>query len=209
MKKLLCLLLALVMVLSLAACSDSGSGSKRNRKDKDEEEEEEVVELEDGIVGTWTVEITMTEEMLQLEGANIDGIPVHLTFDEDGECTLTIGSDAADILMDGVMDIMLDMVYGELEAEGMSREEIDELFDTYYGMSVEEYAKAALEEADLDSLLEELEETTEYEVDGDTLTIDGYEMTAEIKGDKLTITEDKDGFWEDVCLEAPITLERD
>ena len=208
MKKLLCLLLALVMVLSLAACSDSGSGSKRNRKDKDEEEEE-VVELEDGIVGTWTVEITMTEEMLQLEGANIDGIPVHLTFDEDGECTLTIGSDAADILMDGVMDIMLDMVYGELEAEGMSREEIDELFDTYYGMSVEEYAKAALEEADLDSLLEELEETTEYEVDGDTLTIDGYEMTAEIKSDKLTITEDKDGFWEDVCLEAPITLERD
>ena len=209
MKKLLCLLLALVMVLSLAACSDSGSGSTRNRKDRDEEEEEKVVELEDGIVGTWTVEITLTEDMLQLEGANIDGIPVHLTFDEDGECTLTIGSDATDILMDGVMDIMLDMVYSELEAEGMSREEIDELFDTYYGMSVEEYAKAALEEADFDSLLEELEETTEYEVDGDTLTIDGYEMTAEIKGDKLTITEDKDGFWEDVCLEAPITLERD
>ena len=207
MKKLLCLLLALVMVLSLAACSDSGSGSKRSRKDK-EEEEEEVVELEDGIVGTWTVDITLTEEMLELEGASIEGIPVNLTFDEDGECTLTLGEDAEEILVDSMMDIMLDMVYSEMEAEGMTRDEIDELFETYYEMSVVDYVEAALEEADFSSMFDEMEETTEYEVDGDTLIIDGDEMTAEIKGKKLTITEDADGFWDEVGLEAPIVLKR-
>lgn len=207
MKKLLCLLLALVMVLSLAACSDSGSGSKRSRKDK-EEEEEEVVELEDGIVGTWTVNVTFTEEMLELEGASIEGIPVNLTFDEDGECTLTLGEDAEEILVDSMMDIMLDMVYSEMEAEGMTRDEIDELFETYYEMSVVDYVEAALEEADFSSMFDEVEETSEYEVDGDTLIIDGDEMTAEIKGKKLTITEDADGFWDEVGLEAPIVLKR-
>ena len=205
MKKLLCLLLALVMVLSLAACSDSGSGSKRDKKDK---EEEEVVELEDDIIGTWTVEITITEEMLGLEGVSIDGIPVNLTFDEDGECTLTCGDEAAEILEEKVLDIMLDMVYSELEAEGMSRDEIDELFDSYYGMSVEDYAKATIEEAGFADMLDEMEESTEYKVDDDKLIIDDSEMTAEIKGDKLTITKDEDGFWEEVGLECPITLER-
>ena len=209
MKKLLCLLLALVMVLSLAACSDSDSdsGSKRGKKDK---EEEEVIELEDGIIGTWTMGITFTEEMLQVEGVNIEDLPVIFTFDEDGEVTLSFSEAAVEIFEEKLLDAMEDMVYAEMEAEGMSRDEIDELFETYYGMSVTDYMKDALDEADVLSMLTELEETHDYEVDGDKLIIDGTEMTAEIKGDKLTITdcEDED-FWSALGLETPITMERD
>ena len=206
MKKLLCLLLALVMVLSLAACSESDS--KRDRKDKDKEEEEEVVALEEAIIGTWTVEINFTEEMLGLDGMSIEGIPVTFTFNDEGEVTLGFSDESAEILEEKMLVMMTDMVYAEMEAEGMSRDEIDELFETYYGMSVSDYMVDALKEFGVSDMLAEIEETSEYEVDGDKLTIDGTEMTAEVKGDKLTITECEDEFWGEVGLELPVVLKR-
>ena len=206
MKKLLCLLLALVMVLSLAACSESDSGSKRGKKDK--EEEEEVVELEEAIIGTWTVEINFTEEMLGLDGMSIEGIPVTFTFNDEGEVTLGFSDESAEILEEKMLVMMTDMIYAEMEAEGMSRDEVDELFETYYGMSVSDYMVDALKEFGVSDLLAEIEETSEYEVDGDKLTIDGTEMTAEVKGDKLTITECEDDFWGEVALELPVVLKR-
>ena len=206
MKKLLCLLLALVMVLSLAACSESDSGSKRGKKDK--EEEEEVVALEEAIIGTWTVEINFTEEMLGLDGMSIEGIPVTLTFNDEGEVTLGFSDESAEILEEKMLVMMTDMIYAEKEAEGMSRDEVDELFETYYGMSVSDYMVDALKEFGVSDMLAEIEETSDYEVDGDKLTIDGTEMTAEVKGDKLTITECEDDFWGEVGLELPVVLKR-
>ena len=206
MKKLLCLLLALVMVLSLAACSESDSGSKRGKKDK--EEEEEVVALEEAIIGTWTVEINFTEEMLGLDGMSIEGIPVTFTFNDEGEVTLGFSDESAEILEEKMLVMMTDMVYAEMEAEGMSRDEIDELFETDYGMSVSDYMVDALKEFGVSDMLAEIEETSDYEVDGDKLTIDGTEMTAEVKGDKLTITECEDDFWGEVGLELPVVLKR-
>ena len=206
MKKLLCLLLALVMVLSLAACSESDS--KRDRKGKDKEEEEEVVELEEAIIGTWTVEINFTEEMLGLDGMSIEGIPVTFTFNDEGEVTLGFSDESAEILEEKMLVMMTDMVYAEKEAEGMSRDEIDELFETYYGMSVSDYMVDALKEFGVSDMLAEIEETSEYEVDGDKLPIDGTEMTAEVKGDKLTITKCEDDFWGEVGLELPVVLKR-
>ena len=190
MKKLLCLLLALVMVLSLAACSESDSGSKRGKKDK--EEEEEVVELEEAIIGTWTVEINFTEEMLGLDGMSIEGIPVTLTFNDEGEVTLGFSDESAEILEEKMLVMMTDMVYAEKEAEGMSRDEIDELFETYYGMSVSDYMVDALKEIGVSDMLAEIEETSDNEVDGD----------------KLTITECEDDFWGEVGLELPVVLKR-
>ena len=207
MKKLLCLLLALVMVLSLAACSESDS--KRDRKDKDKDkEEEEVVALEEAIIGTWTVEINFTEEMLGLDGMSIEGIPVTFTFNDEGEVTLGFSDESAEILEEKMLVMMTDMVYAEMEAEGMSRDEVDELFETYYGMSVSDYMVDALKEFGVSDMLAEIEETSDYEVDGDKLTIDGTEMTAEVKGDKLTITECEDDFWGEVGLELPVVLKR-
>ena len=44
--------------------------------------------------------------------------------------------------------------------------------------------------------------------DGYTLIIDGTEMTIEVKGDKLTVTECEDEFWSEVGLELPVVMER-
>ena len=42
----------------------------------------------------------------------------------------------------------------------------------------------------------------------DKLTIDGTEMTAEIEGKKLTLTDIDGDFWEGSGLEDPIVLKR-
>ena len=227
MKKLLCLLLALVMILSLAACSDSDSdsGSKRKKKDKDNDDEqivaekdeeepteaptEKTVDLAEEILGTWNIEITFTEEMLGVEGVNIEDLPVSFTFTEDGEVVLSFSDEAVAIFEEQLLDAMVEMMYVQMEAEGMGREEVDELFESYYGTNVADYMKAALEEADVMSMLTDLEEAHDYEIEGDKLIIDGTEMTAEIKGDKLTISDcEDDDFWATLGLEAPIVLER-
>ena len=129
MKKLLCLLLALVMILSLAACSDSDSdsGSKRKKKDKDNDDEqivaekdeeepteaptEKTVDLAEEILGTWNIEITFTEEMLGVEGVNIEDLPVSFTFTEDGEVVLSFSDEAVAIFEEQLLDAMVEMMY--------------------------------------------------------------------------------------------------
>ena len=216
MKKLLCLLLALVRILSLAACSDSDSdaGSKRKKKDKDSDDEqmattEKTVDLAEEILGTWNIEITFTEEMLGVEGVNIEDLPVSFTFTEDGEVVLSFSDEAVAIFEEQLLDAMVEMMYVQMEAEGMGREEVDELFESYYGTNVADYMKAALEEADVMSMLTDLEEAHDYEIEGDKLIIDGTEMTVEIEDDKLTISDcEDDDFWATLGLETPIVLER-
>ena len=56
--------------------------------------------------------------------------------------------------------------------------------------------------------LGDMEETYDYEVEDDKLTIDGTEMTGEIKGKKLTLTDIDGDFWEGSGLEDPIVLKR-
>ena len=237
MKKLLCLLLALVMILSLAACSDSDSDSRsrRNKKDKDKDDEQVVVnkdedegegdvvidekeevepsekpaDLSEEIVGTWSVKISVSEEMLGMEGMNIENIPVIFTFNADGEVTLGFADDAATIVEEQMLDLMVDMVYAELEAQGMTREDIDAVFEQAYGSSVLDYMVAALEEMDIATMFADIAETHEYELDGNKLIINGTEMSVEIKGDKLTITDCEDAdFWGTLALEIPIVMER-
>lgn len=206
MKKLLCLLLALVMVLSLAACSDSGNSKKD--KDDEEEEEEKVVDLEDGIVGTWTVNVTFTEEMLGLEGVNIEDIPTSLTFDEDGEVTMFYTDEAIELLEEKMLDAMVEYLYAAGEEEGASRDEIDEEFESEFDCSIEEFVEILLDEMDMGETLRDLEESYTYEIEDGKLIIDDTEMTAEIKGKKLTITEVDGDFWEGSGLETPIVLKR-
>ena len=207
MKKLLCLLLALVMILSMAACVDSDSRS-RDRKDRDKEKEEKVVELEDGIVGTWTVEINFPEEAMNLEGLHIDGVPIEFTFTEDGMYTIDFADNAYQIIEEKLLAAMIEQIYAELEAEGHSRMEIDGLFEEYYGMSVEDFAQSMLDELDFQSSITIADTAVEYQIDGDKLTMDGTEMTARIKGNKLTITECSDDTWEKLGLELPVVLKR-
>ena len=202
MKKLLCLLLTLVMVLSLAACADADS--KRNKKDKDEEE---VVELEEAIVDTWTVNLDMDEKTVTVYGVSIDDVPMIFDFDEDGEVTVTLSDEAIAMIKDKLVDAEMEKVYAMLESDTRSREYINELYESQYGMSLREFMEQSVEDNGTVSKLERVEEVFDYEVDGDKLIVGGYELTAEIKDDKLIITESEEGFWGEVYKGMPVLEE--
>lgn len=205
MKKLLCMLLVLVMVLSLAACADFGFGTDSG-KDRDEEEEK-VVELKEGIVGTWTVKITFTEEQLGFEGINIEDVPMSFSFDEDGEVSIHYSDEDFEIFKSKALEAMEELLYAQFE--GYTHSEVDELFEDYYGMSVSEYMQETLENEAFLDILANAKESYDYEVDGDLLIIDGIEMTGEIEDNKLIISDCEDElFWESFTLELPVVMER-
>ena len=187
---------------------DDEDNDEADKKEDDKKDEEKPADLSEEIVGTWAVKINFTEEMLGMEGVNIDGIPVTFTFNGDGEVTLGFADDAVAILEEQMLNLMMEMVYTEMEAQGMTREDIDAMFEQAYGSSVMDYMKAALEEMDITSMFAGIEETFDYELDGNKLNIDGTEMTIEVKGDKLTVTECEDEFWSEVGLELPVVMER-
>ena len=233
----LLLALVMVLSLAACSDSDSDSKSRRSKKDKDEDDEKIVAEkdedeededkddvvvdekddekddkksedLSEKIIGTWAVKINITEDMIGMEGVSIEGIPVTFTFNGDGEVALGFADDAAAILEEQMLDMMVEMMYAELEAQGVGREDADAAFEQVYGASVVDYIKTAMEEMDITSMFAGVEETFDYELDGNLLNIDGNEMTIEIKGDKLTVTECEDEFWGDVGLELPVVMER-
>ena len=166
-------------------------------------------DLQNAILGTWIMNITLTEEMLQTEGANIEDLPMNLTFDEYGECTLFFSDESIQIFEEKMLAAAVEVMYTQMEAEGVSRDELDELFESYYGVNVADYLKQALAEADVMSMLAELEEIHDYEVEDGMLIIDGTAMTVEINGDKLTISDcEDDDFWSALGLKMPIVMER-
>ena len=171
------------------------------------------IELVDGklradILGTWTVDITFTEEMLGVAGINLGGIPITFTFDDEGGVTLAFDDDAAKVLEEKMLDIMIDMMYEEMEAQGYSREQTDKTFESYYGMSITDYMKEYLYELDILGTLGELEETFEYAIENGKLILEDSEMDLEINGDTMTITACSDDTWGELGLELPIVMKR-
>ena len=117
MKRILALLLTLMMALSLTACGGDNNAD---------------------LVGTWKWTCDITEEFQKgvNEGAGMD-VPVEakvemtfvLVFNEDGTFTLSVDKDALSATVQGYIDAMVpvtvDLVYQQLEDQGMSRADID------------------------------------------------------------------------------------
>lgn len=132
MKRILALLLTLMMALSLTACGGDNNAD---------------------LVGTWKWTCDITEEFQKgvNEGAGMD-VPVEakvemtfvLVFNEDGTFTLSVDKDALSASVQGYIDAMVpvtvDLVYQQLEDQGMSRADIDEAMKAQ-GITVEEYVK--------------------------------------------------------------------
>lgn len=165
-------------------------------------------DLENAILGTWTVDITLTEDMLDVDGMNIEGVPIIFTFDKHGEVTLAFAENAFEILEDKMVAATVELLYSEMEAEGYSRSEIDELVEEAYGMSLTEYVQTSLEAYGLENSLADLEETFDYEIEDGKLILEDTEMDVEIDGNTMTITECSDDTWAELGLELPIVLKR-
>ena len=207
MKKLLCVLLTVMLVLSLTACAGP---------------------LSEEITGEWRGYIYLNGEMLGLASVDSDlkdfeasvGVPVIFSFDGDDEVTIEIeDSDEADEAMETIenelIDYVVEWLYTSLEnEENVSREELDDLIEDEYGMTVKAYVEEQLG-ANYDFSIERLSETVngegEYEVDDKNMIIeiDGEELEVELKGDTLTIVDaDNDDELEALFGDLPIELQR-
>lgn len=138
MKKLAAWLLALVMALSLTAC-----GSKEQTKE---------------LVGTWHCHIDMAEQVDALLGDAMGAedfstggeVPVCLDFivSEDNTYTLALDYDETEAAMKdyfaALTSAMVEVLYAQAEAEGMSREQYDAALKQL-GFTAEEFIASALD----------------------------------------------------------------
>ena len=148
MKRIIAVLLTLMMALSLTACSGDDNAK---------------------VAGTWKWNCDMTE-MFQ-EGVN-QGAGMDLSTDatmemvfvlklnEDGTYTLNVDRDALKTSLQTYIDALIpaavEMIYQQLEDQGMNRADIDEAMAAE-GVTVEEYVQQMMDASiDVDQMMDGL-----------------------------------------------------
>ena len=223
LKRILCIVLALTMVVALVACGSSEDedeeeeeetaeegGKKGGKKDKKETEEEP--EEEETLVGEWTAEIDMSDylnEMLAESGLDMDFsdfvLVMNITFDEDGtyeaEMDTSKLNKAMEAFADDLWDLMIEMIAEEAD---VSAAEAEELLESE-GMTKDDL----IEEMGIEEAFADMEnQTGDWELDGDELSLDGGIAIIEFEGDEFSIVEvedDEEGIGEYLL---PIVFER-
>ena len=209
MKKFLALLLAVMMVMSLAACG----------ADADKE-------LTEKIQGSWTLELTMTGDMMGVsEFTGEIALPITITFDADGIMTMHMTEENKAVFTESLetemYTFMTDMMYSQFEDMGMTREEADAAVQEYYGQTMEEVIEELMAEVmtelDADELAAEMESSSAYIIKNGKLytgestdDLDVMECNEiELSGNTLKLLSSNDAStWEDLNLTFPITLKR-
>lgn len=184
MKRIIAVLLTLMMALSLTACSGDDNAK---------------------VAGTWKWNCDMTE-MFQ-EGVN-QGAGMDLSTDatmemvfvlklnEDGTYTLNVDRDALktslQTYIDSLIPVAVEMIYQQLEDQGMNRADIDEAMAAE-GVTVEEYVQQMMDASiDVDQMMDGLADENESD----------YFRAA--KG-KLYLSDKADTFSDDSCAEYTLS----
>lgn len=153
MKRIIAVLLTLMMALSLTACSGDDNAK---------------------VAGTWKWNCDMTE-MFQ-EGVN-QGAGMDLSTDatmemvfvlklnEDGTYTLNVDRDALktslQTYIDALIPVAVEMIYQQLEDQGMNRADIDEAMAAE-GVTVKEYVQQMMDASiDVDQMMDGLADENE------------------------------------------------
>lgn len=209
MKKFLALLLAVMMVMTLAACG----------ADADKE-------LTEKIQGSWTLELTMTGDMMGVsEFTGEIALPITITFDADGIMTMHMTEENKAVFTESLetemYTFMTDMMYSQFEDMGMTREEADAAVQEYYGQTMEEVIEELMAEVmtelDADELAAEMESSSAYIIKNGKLytgestdDLDVMECNEiELSGNTLKLlSSNAASTWEDLNLTFPITLTR-
>jgi hypothetical protein len=203
MKKLLCLILAVVMLFALAACGRSGNedGKKTNRGEfatkptvtepaPGDPTMEPSTELptepttppavENALAGSWSSKVVVDAEKMEME--NVDASMecfINMELNDDMTYQITIDQEAlaASIqqFLEAIKGNLAEMTYKELEAQGLTREQVDEMILQAYGMTMEELCAQMAEEIDIDEIMAEYQEllpvSGTYRVEGNMLYI--------------------------------------
>ena len=156
--KIVTMLLACIMLFSLVGCGKSDTGK--------------------ALYGTWSMDVDLSQELNRQMGddfAGFDGklvITMKFDFNEDGSFKMYVDSDA---LKESFATFSLDVMYAQFEDMGLSREEADELVQSQYNCTMEEYIRDTMESSvNVDAMAAEMK----------------MEGIWEAKGDKLYMSED-------------------
>lgn len=163
--KIVTMLLACIMLFSLVGCGKSDTGK--------------------ALYGTWSMDVDLSQELNRQMGddfAGSDGklvITMKFDFNEDGSFKMYVDSDALKesfaTWLDSFATFSLDVMYAQFEDMGLSREEADELVQSQYNCTMEEYIRDTMESSvNVDAMAAEMK----------------MEGIWEAKGDKLYMSED-------------------
>ncbi len=137
------------------------------------------------LYGTWSMDVDLSQELNRQMGddfAGFDGklvITMKFDFNEDGSFKMYVDSDALKesfaTWLDSFATFSLDVMYAQFEDMGLSREEADELVQSQYNCTMEEYIRDTMESSvNVDAMAAEMK----------------MEGIWEAKGDKLYMSED-------------------
>lgn len=184
-KKIVTMLLACMMLFALAGCGKSDTGK--------------------ALYGTWSMDVDLSEELNKQMGdefAGFDGklvIMLKFDFNEDGSFKMYADADALKESFAGWMDsfvtFSLDIMYAQFEDMGLSREDADEVVQTQYNCTMEEYIRSIMESSvDIDAMADEMQTEGIWEAKGDKLYMsedDEIDVNSfdifEVSGDTLTL----------------------
>lgn len=185
--KIVTMLLACIMLFSLVGCGKSDSGK--------------------ALYGTWSMDFDMSQELNSQMGEEFAGfegkleITMLFDFNEDGSFKMYIDGDALKesfaTWLDDFAVFSLDIMYAEFEnSYGLSKEEADELVQTNYNCTMEEYIRDMMESSvDIDAMAAEMKTNGIWEAKGDKLymsegekiDVNSFDIFS-VDGDTLTLS---------------------
>ena len=164
--------------------------------------------------GSWVAEFNMSGEMMELPGFD-SGIDcyLHLNLGNDGTASLSI--EAADVaaMEADITEYLVQVLYEEMAASGLSKEDTDALFLESYGMSLQEYAEYVVKEMNMASLFEQMRIDMVYYVENGNLYMAeawesdmGDPSPVRLDGGNLILEEDLSvmGIEEDQLVFTPV-----
>lgn len=194
-RKGISVLLSLSMVCALLLALSSCGGSKNT------------------LVGNWEGKIDFTdmfndvmvqslgdEEAAEYIKISKLALDLSISFDKDGEYTMSIDEDGARKTMENMMGEVKDGLEKYFEKmisdQGLDMS-VDDFFNSMIGSSFSDYIDEMMDVDMLMSGFDELEESGTYKTDGDELTLESddggkTEYTFELDGSKLTLDSDDD-----------------
>lgn len=180
-RRLVVSLLALVMVLSMCGCGGK-SGD---------------------VTGTWSLEYDLSNALageMGEEYADFNSpLVMKMMFEFNADGTFRIYTEEASFVanfekwVDEFVTFSVDVMYDSLKEEnGLEKEEADSMFETAYGMGIEEFLREYISaELDAKELVQDMSTSGKYETSGDKLYMaEGSESIDKNSYDVFTVNGD-------------------
>lgn len=140
--------------------------------------------------GTWSSDITLTDEMMGLE--NFGGLECRmvLEFGKTGVMTVRLEIEDENAFQDQFRTYTMNMLYEGFAAEGLSKEEADQMMLDASGMTVSDYVDVILQQVDFSEWFAAFHTQDMYYVqDGQLFTALNWDAVFE--GKTFTLTDGK------------------